>query len=182
MTTRRLAGCLFALAPILYLVERFCLTLQLPGTNSSPVWLSAGIGVAAVALWGAWPLPSIFIAGFLANLMTLPPPVAYVASLPIAVGHVLQAALVGLMMRRLMTTPVESWPVASVLWVLGAALVGAVGSATIGVGALSQYAVLPTAAVPMAFGTWATGDVLGILVLAPPLVLFGEGARWPTRR
>src|SRR5436309_8971863 len=91
-----------AVAVAYYAGSRLGLLMQLPGTNASPVWPPAGIGLAAVLLFGLRVWPGITLGAFLANLLTLPSTWAgFMASSSIAVGNTLEHVVALVLLRRL---------------------------------------------------------------------------------
>src|SRR5438552_2599736 len=93
-----------AVAAIYYAAARLGLTLQLPGTNASPVWPPSGIGFAAVMRLGYRVWPGIAVGSFFANLLTLPEAISessrFVTSFGICLGNTLEHVVGVLVLRR----------------------------------------------------------------------------------
>src|SRR5258708_27669094 len=99
---RREAGLLVLVAAAYYGAARLGLLMQLPGTNSSPVWPPSSIGLAAVLVFGLRVWPAIAVGAFLANLLTLPDTRAgFLAAIAIAVGNSLEHVVALVLIRRL---------------------------------------------------------------------------------
>ena len=156
-------------AVVYYLAARAGLGLQLPGTNSSPVWPPSGIGFAAVLLWGYRVWPGIAVGALLANLHTLPETGAGLAtSVGICVGNTLEHVIGVFLLRRLVAA--EN-PFARASDVFRFAAVAAACSAiasTNGTAHLWLWKILPPGVQHTdVWLTWWLGDTAGILILTP---------------
>ena len=156
-------------AVVYYLAARVGLQLELPGTNSSPVWPPSGIGFAAVMLWGYRVWPGIAVGAFLANLHTLPQTQAgLAASCGICIGNTLEHVIGVFLLRRLVGTKNPFERASDVFRFAGVAAVCCAIASTNGTGQLVLWKILP-ASVRLAdvWLTWWLGDTAGILILAP---------------
>ena len=141
----------------------------LPG-NAAPVWPSAGIGLAAVLVWGPWAGVGIFFGEFLANGHGLPTTSVALMSL----GNVAEALLAAELLKlakvgRSITRPRD----VGALVVLGAGIATLV-SATIGNTALVAGGAIPTHEFWMHWRVWWAGDALGMLVVTPLILSFTD--------
>src|SRR5579872_2374482 len=73
------------------------LAIPFTSSNVSPIWLSAGIAVAAVLIWGIRVAPAIAFAAFLVNFLT---PIPTSASVAIGLGNTSSAVVAGYLLRR----------------------------------------------------------------------------------
>ncbi|MGC2060476.1 MAG: MASE1 domain-containing protein, partial [Candidatus Sulfotelmatobacter sp.] len=76
---------------------RLGLAIPFTSSNVSPIWLSAGIAVAAVLIWGIQIAPAIAFAAFLVNFFT---PIPTSASVAIGLGNASSAVAAGYLLRR----------------------------------------------------------------------------------
>ncbi len=152
-----------------YVAAMLGLQLQLPGTNSSPVWPPSGIGFAAVMLWGYRVWPGIAVGAFLANLHTLPQTGPGLAtSCGICVGNTLEHLIGVYLLRRWVGTRSPFERARDVFRFAGVAAICCAIASTNGTGQLVLWRILPTGVRPAdVWLTWWLGDTAGILILAP---------------
>ena len=135
------------------------------GHSVSLVWPPAGIALAALVLLGSRYWPGVALGAFLANLAT---PVPVAAALGIAAGNTLEALLAAHLLRRVAgSRPQLEDPLQARALILLSIPAGALVGAIVGSGALQAAGVLTAEAVWRALAFWWTGDVLGMLVVAP---------------
>ena len=142
--------------------------LVFPG-NLSPLWLPAGLGVAAVFWRGPWFLAGLWAGGVIADIVGagFSPPVAMALEL----GSVAEVALVVLVLRRWGGGPGSVATLHGTLALLGASvLAGCPVGATLGGLVMSQVASQPAAVFADHWVVWWLGDTSGILLLAPALL------------
>ncbi len=147
------------------------LMLALPPGYASPVFPPAGIAIAAAFIGGGRTLPWIFLGSLVLNVW-----VGYTAgeasmfgvavAAIIAVASMLQAAVAGWLLRRVIGHP-ESLGLRDILFFAALAPVMCVTSATLSVAGLWALGVVGTAAVAAQWGAWWLGDTLGVVVLSP---------------
>ncbi len=156
------------LAAVYYGAARLGLGYASVGESISLVWPPTGIAFAALVGLGLRYWPAIAVGAFLANVTT---PLPDAAAAGIAAGNTIEGLLGAWLIRRAggARPQLESMAVVRAL-VLGAAPLGALLSALIGVSALTTSGVLPEQTAVRAVALWWTGDVLGALVVAPVLL------------
>ncbi|HYL19995.1 MAG TPA: diguanylate cyclase, partial [Burkholderiales bacterium] len=170
----RQLGTLAVLAVGYFLFAHLSRLVTLQDLHVSPVWLPAGLALAAVLLRGPAMLPGIAL-GVLADELARSTPLA--AALGITAAATAAAAGGALLLRRLDRFDAALDRPQHVVSLIGAGatvapLVAAVG----GVTALVAARVVPVAeAVPVA-ALWASGDALGVLLLTT-FVLAWNGRR-----
>jgi signal transduction histidine kinase/DNA-binding response OmpR family regulator/integral membrane sensor domain MASE1 len=157
--------------------------LAIPPANVTMLWLPSGVAVAAVLLYGRWLLPAVFLASLALNTIlgvSMGSGVLRASGLAVwtAVGATLQVLIADILLRRrfgdhLELTRVHDVAMAMALGVLIPALV----SASIGHLALMALRDFAVARVPGSMVTWALGDILGILTVAP-FAMIGERRRF----
>jgi len=150
-------------------------------TSASPVWPPAGIALAAFLLLGPDVWPAIFVAAFLVNVTTSG---AVLTSLAIAAGNT-AAGLAGARLAARVAGGARAPERASdVFKLLGlAAVPSAALSASVGVLSLALSGAVPWTGGGPVWLTWWLGDLAGMLVVAPVILLWSTpGAAAPMRR
>ena len=172
-----------ALALAYYAAARLGLLLAFDGSNASPLWPPSGIALAAVVLFGRRMLAGVALGAFVANAVVFHAngaadlPTLLAASSAIAAGNALEALLGAWALQRWVGrgSPFDRLADVAKFFVVvpGACAAGAlVGTAT-----LLAAGIAPGAAGPTVALTWWTGDVAGMLVLAPLLMMAAEALR-----
>lgn len=179
---QRLA-CTLGIAALYVLTARIGQPLALPPGNVTPVWLPSGIMFALAVLWGPRVAPGVFLGAFAGNAWacfsvdslstTLR---ALAAGTSNGLGDVLATVGMALLLQRLRGTDRffdRAGDVAA--FVLVGAGLGGLISAVFGVGTLLGLGFLPADAAPVAFLTWWTGDGVGVVLLAPMMMVWRDG-------
>lgn len=136
------------------------------------VWAPSGIALAVLLIWGYRYWPGITLAAFLVNLVTGAP---LLVALGISIGNTLEPLMgVYLLNRfaRIQKSLDRLWDVLSL--VLLAAVVSTAVSATVGVTSLLAGDIITTSALGSTWLPWWSGDMLGILVATPLLLVWSE--------
>jgi two-component sensor histidine kinase len=171
-------------APVLLLVAiayfvlaKMGLALASLHPSASPVWPPSGLALGAMLLWGVRAWPAVAVGAFLANATTFG---SLTSSLAIAAGNTLEAVVTAWLLVRF-SGGASTFDVPSRVARFAAFSVapGAPISATVGVGSL----VLTGNANPQSFGqlwiTWWLGDIGGLLLVAPAIVLWARSRPLP---
>jgi signal transduction histidine kinase len=137
-------------------------------TNVSPIWLPAGVALAAVLNWGYRAWPAVALGAFLVNYTTHIP---LAASLGIAAGNTASAVAAAFLLRRVpqFSTSLARMRDVLALLVCGC-LAGTVLAATIGVGSMYMAGVKPWSTFTTAWLVWWLGDAMGVLLISPLLM------------
>ncbi|HTK80847.1 MAG TPA: MASE1 domain-containing protein [Bacteroidota bacterium] len=167
---------------VLYVAAgKFGLDLAFVHPSVTAVWAPTGIALVAFLLCGNRVWPGIMIGAFVVNLTTSG---SIPISLGIAIGNTLEAATGAYLLKKYANGINVFERVQDILkFILTAALLSTMVSATIGVTSL----VLGHAADWKNYGslwmTWWLGDAVGDLIIAPLLLLWGMGwrKRWDVR-
>ncbi len=147
--------------------------LAIPPDNVTMLWLPSGVAVAAVLLYGRWLLPAVFLASLLLNTilgMSMGSGMLRAGGLAVwtAVGATLQVLIADVLLRRRFGDHIELTHGRDVTVAMGLGIViPALVSASIGHLALMALRDFPIERVPGSIMTWALGDILGILTVAP---------------
>jgi len=143
------------------------LGLAVPFTsyNVSPVWPAAGIGLAAVLMWGGQMIPAIALAAFLVNYLNSMP---VVVALAIGLGNASSAAFGAYLLSRVTEFEASLPRLRDLLqFTVLAAIVGAVAAPTVGVTAQTVAHIKAWSGYASAWPIWWLGDAMGVLVVAP---------------
>jgi len=173
---------IYVVLPVSYVIAgRLELFFAVPPGYATPIFLPAGIAVAAMFLAGATTLPGIFVGSLLLNLW-----VGYsqthhldvvesIAAFAIAAASALQAAVGGTVLRRFIGFPATlDTPRQLITYLIATPLI-CVTSATLSVSSLWNLGIVHSDGLLSNWLDWWAGDSLGVLVALPlMLTLFGE--------
>jgi signal transduction histidine kinase len=155
---------------VLYFVAgKLSLKLAFLHASASPVWPPAGIALAALLLFGIRLWPAIFIGAFLVNLTTAG---NVFTSLGIATGNTLEAVTGAWLIQRFAGGLRVFERAYDVFKFALAAALSALVSPTIGLTGLALAGFATWATYPDIWLTWWLGDLGGVVMFAPLLVLW----------
>jgi signal transduction histidine kinase len=157
------------LTAVYFLAAKLSLKLAFLHASASPVWPPAGIALAALLLFGFRLWPAIFIGAFLVNLTT---PGTVFTSLGIAAGNTLEAILGAWLIQALAGGTRAFERAYDVFRFALAAALSAIVSPTIGLTGLAMAGFASWANYPAIWLTWWLGDLGGVVMFAPLLVLW----------
>jgi PAS domain S-box-containing protein len=144
--------------------------------STSAVWPASGIGLAALLIWGYRLWPGIFLGALLVNFTT---PASLGATLAIASGNTLEAAVGAWLINRYANGAKAFERARDIFrFVLLAAILSTAISATLGASSLSLVGLAPWPQYSAIWLTWWLGDMAGVLLIAPLIVIW---ARHPRR-
>ncbi|MEU9450190.1 MASE1 domain-containing protein [Streptomyces sp. NPDC048277] len=170
LRTLAVATCYYA-AGQLGLLRR----LTVEGAVFTPIFPSTGVAVACLLVFGLGCWPGITLGAFFLVLSLGPPELDTVG---ILIGQTAGPVCAYLMLRRVgFRTDLSRLRDGLALVFLGA-LTGMVVSSTIGVATLVLAGKLPAHSFWPTWLAWWTGDAMGVLIVAPFLLVL-LGARWP---
>jgi PAS domain S-box-containing protein len=180
------------LALLYILTGKLGLLLAVPPGYATIIWPASGIAVGMLVVHGARLWPGVLLGSFVLNALnsgvfatsdwhgwltdrTL-------AAFLIAVGSTLQALIGRALIRRFVGLPMQLTQVRHIVGVLMLAgpLVCMV-AATVGVSTLYGLGILSRADLPTNWLAWWSGDLLGVLVFLPLVLLApgsGDALRW----
>ena len=139
----------------------------------TPVWAPSGIALAALLILGLRYWPAVTIGAFTANATT---GATLAVAAGISVGNTLAAVAGALLVRRIGYSPALDRVRPVLALVVGGAVVSPVVSATTGVTVLT-LADARQDTYGSAWLLWWFGDAIGILVVAPLLLVLYDAAR-----
>lgn len=164
-----------------YLFARLGFFVAIPPGNVSPIYPAAGIAVIGIILWGKRILPAVLLGSFFANWffylasgnerMTT---IGIVIAFLMGIGPIIQTYVaLKLFLHfgpkdKVLKTPKEIIVFASVV-----APLSCIVAATWGNLIMLMFDVVSLEQLPLTWATWWIGDVAGVIVLSP-LVLMGS--------
>lgn len=157
---------------------------------ASPVWPAAGVAFAAALRWRWRALPGIFVGSFAVNVLWLTPldgpePQTWFVAAAIGVGAVLEAAAGATLVHRFVGPVRRLDTPRAVMLTLGlGGLAASTIAPTIGVAAQLTAGLLGTSQAPLGWLTWWVGDAVGVIVVAPVMLMFlpSQAPYWAGRR
>jgi signal transduction histidine kinase/CheY-like chemotaxis protein/integral membrane sensor domain MASE1 len=160
------------------LIARASLLLAFAHTNATPVWPPSGIAFAAVLLMGYRAWPAIFVGALAANLATflgngLPFGAGVgLASSLIAAGNTLEALSGVWLIRRYIDVKQPMGQLQNVYKFALVAMAMCLVSAGIGSTTLILSGLVPATAYGTVALTWWVGDIAGVLLVAPAIIVW----------
>jgi diguanylate cyclase (GGDEF)-like protein/PAS domain S-box-containing protein len=164
-----------------YAAGRLGLALAIEHPSVSLVWPPSGIALAALVLLGYPSWPTIFLGAFLVNITVSG---SVTTSLSIAGGNTLESLLgAWLVTRYAGGRRAFDEPRGVLLFAILAAGLSTMVSATLGAASLLLGDPAARGTFPRLWTSWWLGDAVGVLVVAPLLILWAERprARWDGR-
>ena len=154
--------------------------VAMPPGNITPVWLPSGIMLALAVVVGPRIAPGVFLGAFAGNAWAYFTPEdavwVMVAGTTNGLGDVLATVGMALLLQRWLGS--DRWfdEVRDVAAFVGVgAVLGGLISAAFGVGALVACGFMEPELASTAFLTWWTGDAVGVVLLAPPMLVWRDG-------
>jgi PAS domain S-box-containing protein len=155
------------------------LKLAIPPGYATAVFLSSGVALGAVLLWGNGMLPGVFLGSFILNtivgfeaqgeLTT----VATLVAVLISSGATLQTALGAYLIRRCIGFPVPLTDERQIfLFLTFGGPLSCLVSPSIGVTALFFSNTIPSSQYLFSWWTWWVGDTIGVLIAGTLMLIF----------
>lgn len=166
----RRVALLVGIAAVYYSAAKLGLQFAYVDRSVTTVWPPTGIALAAFVLYGYRIWPAILGSAFLANVTTSG---AVLASLGIAIGNTAEGLVGAYLVNRFARGGRVFDRVRDIFrFVLLAALVSTMVSATIGVASLVLSGVRAFADASRVWLTWWLGDAVGAIVFAPVFIIW----------
>ena len=153
--------------------------MAIPGGHITPVWPPSGIALAALLVRGQRLWPGIWLGSFAANILDFyGSPANLATELAVSATYGMGASFTALwgtqLLRRFVDkrNPLERVPDVCAFMLLGGA-VSCLVSATIGVTTLDLAGYAPWSGYGQAWLTWWLGDIGGVFIVAPLLLVWG---------
>ena len=181
--SRRL-GEILGLATAYAATGKLALFLAIPPGFATAIWPPSGIALATLLVVGSRAWPGVLLGSFLVNVSPTLDRTSLAVAAAIAAGAVVQALVGASLVRRFLGTSLElrrGWDITTFLLLGGPA--SCVVSPTVGTATLYFRQVLQIRELPFTWWTWWVGDVIGVLVVAPlMLIAFGTPRDFWRRR
>lgn len=155
------------------------LKMAIPPGYATLIWPASGIAVSAILIFGRALWPGVALGAFVVNtaigmmrLETAGLPLILSNALCIAIGSTLQALIAGSIVRVRFGTPIRLTSAYDIA--LLAALIcplACVVAPSVGVATLYLNQTIPAAAIGESWATWWAGDLLGVLIVTPVIML-----------
>jgi diguanylate cyclase (GGDEF)-like protein len=166
----RRVALLVGIAGVYYSAAKLGLQFAYVDRNVTTVWPPTGIALAAFVLYGYRIWPAILGSAFLANLTTSG---SVLASLGIAIGNTAEGLVGAYLVNRFARGGRVFDRVRDIFrFVLLAALVSTMVSATIGVASLVVSGMRALGDASRVWLTWWLGDAVGAIVFAPVFIIW----------
>jgi len=163
-----------ALTSAYFVAGRFGLSLAVVNESASAVWPPTGIAVAALLVLGRNAWPAIAAGAFLVNLTTSR---VVASSLAIAAGNTLEAAAAAALVARFAGGRAAFERPADVGRFALCAVAASAIAASIGTTSLVSAGLAPSLEAASIWVTWWLGDALGIMLVAPLVLLWARSPR-----
>jgi len=164
-----------AVALLYFITAKASLLIYLSAGPASPIWLPAGLTVAALLIGGRRLWPGVFLGAFLSDPMLTPTAAGMIAACSYAAGVTVQALLGATLARAyldrqaLSVIPGREWH-----FLFSAGPLACLMSPTIGASSRYLLGILPAENVAQQWLVWWAGDSIGVVLFAPLLLLL-----WP---
>ena len=141
----------------------------------SLIWLPSGLALAALLLGGRRYAYGVFLGAFLANAMVADTTPGMAAI--IAVGNTAEALLASWLLTRQGRFSADLYSLNDYLWLILAGAIGSLVSGLNGSTVLLVSGLISADLYPLNLANWWMGDMLGILLLTPLMLLWREMPR-----
>lgn len=173
------------LAVAYYITGRLGIVLAVPPGFATAIWPASGIALAAMLIWGNRYWPGILLGSFSVNAyvvldLSLTDIVALwsvngFSAFLISIGACLQAVVSSLLIRRFVKLPCTLEDVKDIVIILFiGGVIGCLINSTLSVTLLHILGIMPVTALLSNWFTWWIGDILGVLIFTPVLLLLAS--------
>ncbi|MCT7982123.1 MASE1 domain-containing protein [Laspinema sp. A4] len=164
-------------AGVYFFISKLSTTFITFPEGGSPVWPGSGIALAAVLLQGYPMLIGVFLGNLLVNFYNTPWSAAdLVMNFSFPLGNTLETLSAAYLIRKfLVNFRLFSRVKDVILFVICAGLISPMFSSTFGATTILLLGRISWDIYPRVWLSWWIGDVVGILVFAPFLLVFGQG-------
>jgi PAS domain S-box-containing protein len=159
-----------SLVLIYFITGKLALSVAFINASVSPVWVPAGISLAAFLIWGYKIWPAIFIGALLINITTTG---IAATSIGIAVGNTLEGVVGAYLINRFVPDGnIFTKPINIFIYAALGAIVSVMIGATFGVTVLSLGGLVSWVNYWNVWITWWLGDLGGVIIVTPVLLLW----------
>lgn len=165
-----------ALVAVAYILgAELGLQLAIENRNVTPVWPPTAVALSALLIWGGWMWPGIAIGAVVANVLN---GAGVETSVAIAAGNTLAPVAGAWVLRRLRFDAALAHVRDALLLVFVGGFAAMTISASGGTAALSFTDQIGDSAVRSVWLVWWVGDAIGVILLAPFLLVLAHPERW----
>ncbi|WP_428525276.1 diguanylate cyclase [Roseibium sp.] len=172
-----------SVALVYFVLARFSQTLGIPPGNVTPVWIPSGVCFAWALIRGPGIWPGVLAGAMIGNGWAYFDPTsletaarAIGSGFSNGVGDALATAgAAAIITRQISPKHLFASLHGVTAFLFYAVLLGSLASAVFGVTGLWIFGFVETPSYATLFVTWFTGDAIGVLVLAPLLILLAQG-------
>jgi PAS domain S-box-containing protein len=183
MSMRRLSyvGLIGMLAALYFAAAKLSLILAIPPGYATAVWPPSGLALAAVLLAGTRAWPGIWLGAALANVAVQS---SALAAVFIATGNTLEAVIGATLIRHYIGVPRRFSCGEDVFKFVALVGIACMVAATIGVLSIVATGAMTWGDFPAHWRTWWQGDVTGIIIVTPLMLLWTDHPpeAWPLSR
>src|SRR3954465_13011951 len=183
LPVRRYLSGILLLAAAYYGAAKVGQTLQYTASVAA-MWPPAGLGIAALYLWGTRWWPGVFVAELVVNaqLLAEPHPLPLGSLVGQQAGNMAEVVVGALLLRRLIGPRAGIDRADQVGGLFAALAVATAISATVGMVSMLAGGVSAAGEAPTFWRTWWLGDVAGALVVVPLMLAWASDPRGALRR
>ena len=169
------------LAALYFAAAKISLILAIPPGYATAVWPPSGLALAAVLLAGNRAWPGIWLGAALANVAVQS---SALAAVFIATGNTLEAVVGATLIRHYIEVPRRFGCGEDVFKFVALVAIASLVAATIGVLSIVATGAMTWADFPAHWRTWWQGDVTGIIIVTPLILLWTDNPpeAWPLSR
>ena len=181
MQTLPYVGLIGLLAALYFAVAKLSLLLAIPPGYATAVWPPSGLALAAVLLAGNRVWPGIWLGAAFANITVQS---SLLAAMIMGTGNTLEAVVGASLIRHFIGVPRRFERGEDVFKFVGLVAIASMVAATVGVVSIATSGAIAWADFPTHWWTWWQGDLTGIIIVAPLILLWTSNPpeAWPLSR
>jgi PAS domain S-box-containing protein len=171
---------LAVLAALYFATGKLGLALSVEAKQVTAVWPPSGISLAVFLLFGYRAWPGIALGAFLLNFSANEP---WFTACGISLGNTLEALSGAFLLRRVANFDKALEQLSDILALVGLATpLSTMVGATIGMTSLCLGGIVPWSSFESVWWVWCRGDALGILIVAPLVLVWSGESRLSRNR
>lgn len=164
-------GWISMLAALYFAAAKLSLMLAIPPGYATAVWPPSGLALAALLLAGNRLWPGIWLGAAFANVTVQS---SALAAVFIASGNTLEAVVGASLIRHFIEVPRRFDRGEDVFKFVGLVAIASMVAATVGVLSIEATGAIPWADFLAHWWTWWQGDVVGIIIVTPLILLWTD--------
>lgn len=165
---------------IYFVTARIGLSIDAASGFGALIWPPSGIALATLLLFGREYAPGIFFGALFANVLS---GASFAAAMSIGFGNMTEALLAFYFLKKLLHFSGKFDTTGEVFgFQFFAGMIAPIVSATIGVSSLILTGAVASSAFFPMWLVWWSGDMFGILILTPMVILWTQASSWSKDR